>query len=227
MMNMRTDQQARLLAIREQMASIAAQPRVLVVHTRCRDIGTSGDRPGACTDATRGHRGRPGAHMGRPEVCRGAASVCRSTTGVSRGATGVSIGAASASRGAARGHRGRPGARRGRPGACRDTTGVCKSKASRYSTQEDTFSSDERSRPSPAFRVGSRCDCSMCRSCEICGKRGGVDISTKLCRHACRCWRGAEGAARCCAKFAQEEVQRSWPGQLERPAVPQEPGTQV
>ncbi len=40
----------------------------------------------------------------------------------------------------------------------------------------------------------------------------------------CRCWRGAEGAARCCAKSTQEEVQRGWPGRLERPAVPHEPG---
>jgi hypothetical protein len=95
--------------------------------------------------------------------------------------------------------------------------------ASRYST----FSGDRRSRPSPAFRVGSRCILSMCRSYETCGKRGGVDISTEPCRRACCCWRRAEGAARYCAKSTQEEVQCGWPGRLERPAVPQGPGTQV
>jgi hypothetical protein len=64
----------------------------------------------------------------------------------------------------------------------------------------------------------------MCRSYETCGKRGGVDISTEPCRHACRCWRGAKGAARCCTESTQEEVQRGWWGRLERSAVPEEPG---
>jgi hypothetical protein len=35
--------------------------------------------------------------------------------------------------------------------------------------------------------------------------------SMEPCRHACCCWRGAEGAAGCCAKSTQEEVQRSCP----------------
>jgi hypothetical protein len=64
----------------------------------------------------------------------------------------------------------------------------------------------------------------MCRSYKTCGKRGGVDISTEPGRHACRCWRGAEGAARCCAEPTQKEVQRGWRGWLERPAVPEDPG---
>jgi hypothetical protein len=61
----------------------------------------------------------------------------------------------------------------------------------------------------------------MCRSYE---ERGGVNISTEPGRHAYRCWRGAEGAARCCTESTLEEVQRGWRGWLERPAIPKEPG---
>jgi hypothetical protein len=66
----------------------------------------------------------------------------------------------------------------------------------------------------------------MCRRYKTCGKRGGIDISTEPCRQACHCWRGAEGAARCCAESTQEEVKHDWAGGLERPAVLQEPRTQ-
>jgi hypothetical protein len=76
----------------------------------------------------------------------------------------------------------------------------------------------------PGPVLPSEQDCSVCRSYETCGKRGGIDISTEPCRHACRCWRGAEGAARCCIESTQEEVQRGWRGRLERSAVPKEPG---
>ncbi len=55
----------------------------------------------------------------------------------------------------------------------------------------------------------------MCRSCETCGRRGGVDISTEPCRHACRYWRGAEGAARCRAKSTSREERCGWLEQLE------------
>jgi hypothetical protein len=45
-------------------------------------------------------------------------------------------------------------------GTCRDTSGVCKNEASRYRTQEDTFSGDRRSRPRRAgtyLQRGRRC----------------------------------------------------------------------
>ncbi len=64
----------------------------------------------------------------------------------------------------------------------------------------------------------------MCRSYETCGEPGGVDISPEPCRHACRCRRGTEGAARCCTESAQAEVQSGWRGRLEKPGVPKEPG---
>jgi hypothetical protein len=70
----------------------------------------------------------------------------------------------------------------------------------------------------PSEQEAGACDCTMCRSYETCGKHGGVDISTEPCRHACRCWRGAEGAARCCAEPTQEEVQHGWRGRLEQQA---------
>jgi hypothetical protein len=239
MMNARADQQVRLAAIREQRASIAAQPQALWLSTPGVETsapvetglvpaqmqleatkgatGVSRGTTGICRGAIGVCRGTTGVCRGATGVCRGAAGVCRGATGVSRGATGVLRGGTGVSRGICRGAtcvcRGTTGVRRGatgacrgatgvsrgatgvfrgatglgrgaasacrdRPGTCRDTTGVCKNEASRYSTQEDIFSSDGRSRPSPAFRAGSRCDCSMCRSYETFGKLGVVDIST-------------------------------------------------
>jgi hypothetical protein len=84
-----TDQQARLGAMKEQLASIGGTALgAVVVHSGCRDIGTCGDRPGACTDAAGACanaagacRGRPGACRGRPRVRRGAAGACTNAAG--------------------------------------------------------------------------------------------------------------------------------------------------
>jgi hypothetical protein len=156
MMNRGADQQARLAAMWEQLASIAAQPQMLWLST-AGDIGTCGDRPGACTDAAEGHRGRPGACKDaaegcrdRPGACRDAAEGCRDRPGACTDAA-VGCGERSgACKDAAEGRRDRPGACTDaaegcgdRPGACRDAAEGCRGGPERWQRAREHCSKGE------------------------------------------------------------------------------------
>ena len=60
-----------------QQGDCGTVPNAVFVHSRCRDIGTCGDRPGA--DAAGGRRDRPGACRDAAESCRDRPGACTST----------------------------------------------------------------------------------------------------------------------------------------------------